>query len=200
MLNKIKERRDTMEIKEGKKKGKLKLVVIALVAIGVIGAAAGAGGSGGKDKNPGSNENGGDGGMVAQSPSDDKNDPLSDDIIDVDISNCNVKYIKHEIVENMSGDKCVAVYYEFTNNSKDNRSFYTTVSDKAFQNGIELEDSLFHVNDESKNSTVEIKPGVTLTVCSGFVLRDEESDVELEISAWISFKDNPDDKMVLSIK
>lgn len=127
-------------------------------------------------------------------------DPLSDDIIDVDISDCHVKYIKHEIVENMSGDKCVAVYYEFTNNSKEGKTFDFTISDKAFQNGIELDISLFHVNDESKNGSSEIKPGVTITVCSGFVLRDETSDVELEVDEWISFNKSIEDKMVLSLK
>ena len=127
-------------------------------------------------------------------------DPFEDDIIDVDISDCHITYLQHEIVENMAGDKCVAVYYEFTNNSDESKTFDYTVSDKAFQDGIELETSLFHVNDDSKNSNAEIKPGVTITVCSGFVLRNEGSDIELEIGKWIALKDDPDDKMVLSIK
>lgn len=127
-------------------------------------------------------------------------DALSDDIVDVDISDCHIKYIKHEIVENMSGDKCVAVYYEFTNNSDEEKTFWTTISDKAFQDGVELESSIFHVNDDSKNSNVEIKSGVTITVCSGFVLRNENSDIELEIEKWITLKDEPEDKMILSIQ
>lgn len=125
---------------------------------------------------------------------------LSDKIIDVDISKCHVKYLRHEIVENMVGEKCIAIYYEFTNNSKDSKAFDFTISDKAFQNGIELDISLFHVSDESKDGSNEIKPGVTITVCSGFVLRDEESDVELEVEEWISFSSKPKDSMVLSIK
>lgn len=125
---------------------------------------------------------------------------FSDDIIDVDISDCHITYLKHEIVENMSGKKCVAVYYEFTNNSNEGKTFWTTISDKAFQNGIELDTSTFHVNEESKNKDAEIKPGVTITVCSGFVLRDESADVELEIKKWITLKDEPDDKMVLSLR
>ena len=128
------------------------------------------------------------------------NDIKDDGTIDVDISDCHIKYIKHEIVKNLSGDECIAVYYEFTNNSDKNKSFDYTVSDKAFQNGVELESSLFHVNDESKASGLEIKPEITITVCSVFVLRDEESDVELEIDEWLSADDETEDEMVLSVK
>lgn len=124
--------------------------------------------------------------------------PFDDDIIDVDIDDCHIEYLYHEIVQNMAGDWCVAVYYQFTNNSYANQAFYLTVSDKAFQSGVELEDSLFHVNDDSKTREVEIQPGVSVTVCSGFVLRDT-SDVELQISPWISFSDTPSDAMILSV-
>lgn len=125
--------------------------------------------------------------------------PFDDDIIDVDIDDCHVEYLYHEIVQNMAGDWCVAVYYQFTNNSYANQAFYLTVSDKAFQNGVELEDSLFHVNDDSKTREMEIQPGVSVTVCSGFVLRDT-SDIELQISPWISFDNTPSDAMMLSLE
>lgn len=179
-----------------KQGGVMKWIIIAAVVLCIIEVASG----GNKDSGGDSKQNSeGNKGMNAQSPSA-KNDPLSDGIIDVDISDCHIKYIRHEITENMAGNKCLAVYYEFTNNSKDEKAFYVTISDKAFQGGIELETSLFHVSDESKDSTAEIRPGVTITVCSGFVLRDEETDIELEVSPWITLKKDPDDKMVLSIK
>lgn len=125
--------------------------------------------------------------------------PLDDDIIDVDINGCHVTYEGHEVVQNMAGDLCVAVYYQFTNNTSENQEFDLTVSDKAFQNGVELEQSVFHVNDESKLSGMEILPGVSITVCSGFVLRDE-SNVELQLFPWISFDSTPSDAMLLSVK
>jgi len=135
-----------------------------------------------------------------EEPDNSQAEGASNDIIDVDISNCHVKYISHEIVENMAGDKCLAVYYEFTNNDDEAKSFSYTISDKAFQNGIELDTSMFHVNDDSKNSGSEIKPGVTITVCSGFVLRDETAEVELEVGEWITLKKSPDATMVLSLE
>lgn len=125
--------------------------------------------------------------------------PFDDDIIDVDIGDCHVEYLYHEIVQNMADDWCVAVYYQFTNNSDSNQAFYVTVSDKAFQNGVELEESFFHVNDDSKTREMEIQPGVSVTVCSGFVLRDT-SDIELQVSPWISFDNTPSDAMMLSLE
>lgn len=125
--------------------------------------------------------------------------PLDDDIIDVDINGCHVTYEGHEVVQNMAGDWCVAVYYTFTNNTDENKAFIYTVQDKAFQNGVELDISLFHVNDDSKTSDLELQPGVSATVCSGFVLRDT-SDVELQIYPWITFDKTPTDGMLLSVK
>lgn len=125
--------------------------------------------------------------------------PLDDDIIDVDISKCHVKYLRHELVENMAGEKCAAVYYEFTNNDADNKAFMYVVNDKAFQDGVELKSSLFHVSDESHDKSAEIKTGVTITVCSAFELRDETTDIELEIEPWVNLSDSLSDKMVLSI-
>ena len=119
-------------------------------------------------------------------------------MIDVDISDCHVKYLRHEIANNMAGEKCLVIYYEFTNNSKDNKAFDYTISDKAFQGGVELQSSLFHVNDESKDSGAEIQPGTTITVASGFLLRDE-SDVQLEVNAYISFSSKPKGSMTLTL-
>ena len=125
--------------------------------------------------------------------------PLDDDIIDVDINGCHVTYEGHEVVQNMAGDWCVAVYYEFTNNTDENKAFVYTVRDKAFQNGVELDISAFHVNDDSKTSNLELQPGVSATVCSGFVLRDT-SDVELQLYPLITFDKTPTDAMILSLE
>lgn len=123
-----------------------------------------------------------------------------DGIIDTHISDCHIVYIKHEIVNDASGDSCIAIYYEFTNNSSEGKTFSYVVEDKAFQDGIELDSPALHLNDESKSRYSEIKPGVTITVCSAFKLRNETSDVALEINKWISFSDTPKDSMSLSVR
>ena len=102
-------------------------------------------------------------------------------------SKMTVKYLRHEISENAAGDKVLIVYYDFTNNSKDNESFDYSFSDKCFQNGVELEGSMFHANDETKNSDKEIQPGTTLEVASAFMLGDSMDTVTLEIEPWGSW-------------
>lgn len=101
-----------------------------------------------------------------------------------------VKYLRHEVMTDSVGQKVLVVYYDFTNNSDENQTFDYAFSDKCFQNGVEVEPSYWHANEESKNSGKEIKPGTTLEVASSFVLGDCMDDVELEIEPWITLKEN----------
>lgn len=117
-----------------------------------------------------------------------------------DYNDMHVKYLKHEIVENLAGEKCLAIYYEFTNNSSENKAFDYAFSDTAFQNGVELDFSLFHVNEESKNSSREIQPGTTVTVTSGFVLGESRDNVTLQITPWISWSNKTLLEMDLSLQ
>ena len=124
---------------------------------------------------------------------------VDDGIIEISTNGCSLKYLRHEFVENALGDKCLAVYYEFTNNSNESKAFYTTFSDKAFQNGIELSNSFFTVDDSEYNNTKDIKPGITVEVYTLFKTSDN-SVVELEVSPWVSFNEKPLDTMKLSLE
>lgn len=123
-----------------------------------------------------------------------------DKVIDTNISDCHIVYLKHEIVDDFSGDKCLIVYYEFTNNSDKIQTFSSVAEDTAFQDGVKLDKSIFILNDESNDRYSEIKKGATITVCSSFILRNETSDVELYINKWITIDDTPIDSMLLSIE
>lgn len=101
-----------------------------------------------------------------------------------------VKYLRHEVMTDSIGQKVLVVYYDFTNNSDENQTFDYAFADKCFQNGVEVEHSYWHANDESKNSGKEIRPGTTLEVASSFVLGDCMDDVELEIEPWITWEEN----------
>ena len=122
-----------------------------------------------------------------------------DGIIDVDIDNCNVKYLSHELVVNLEGKTCLAVYFQFTNNGNEPKAFDLTVMDKAYQDGVELHFSWFHVNDASKDAELQIQPGVSIVVCSGFELRNELSSIELTVSPLFSLDNKPADSMILDI-
>lgn len=99
-----------------------------------------------------------------------------------------VKYLNHEIMVDDVDQTVLVVYYEFTNNSGENQTFDYVFDDTCFQNGVEVEGSWWHANEESKNSEKEIKSGTTITVASSFVLGDSRDDVELEITPWLRDK------------
>ena len=124
---------------------------------------------------------------------------FEDNIIDINVDDCNIKYKQHELKKDYSGTECLVVYYEFTNNSDSTISFGYTFTDQAFQNGVALDVSYWTLENEDDNKYTEIKPGVTITVYSMFIPRDD-SVVELEIDKLISFDNESEDSMTLAIK
>ena len=117
-------------------------------------------------------------------------EPTPEPVTQFEYKGMTVKYLKHEVMTDSIGQKVLVVYYDFTNNSDENQTFDFAFSDKCFQNGVEVEHSYWHTNEESKNSGKEIKPGTTLEVASSFVLGDCMDDVELEIEPWITWEEN----------
>lgn len=101
-----------------------------------------------------------------------------------------VKYLRHEITENEMGENVLIVYYEFTNNSNDNQAFIYSFSDTCFQNGVQLDDSFFHANEQTRNADREIQPGTTIEVASAFDIGDSRDTVTLEVEPWASFTSN----------
>lgn len=138
--------------------------------------------------------------QTEQSEQSEQTEIEEENMIDVDISNkkFHVKYLRHEVTENQYGEQILAVYYEFTNNDDESQSYDLSVQDKAFQNGIELNHSYIHLNDESKLRNNEIQPGYTVTVCAIYEISDTESEIELQVEPWISFSDKPSATMTIT--
>ena len=128
-----------------------------------------------------------------------KNEEKKTDIIDFTKNDCSLKYLRHEYKENVFGEECLAVYYLFTNNSTESVAYLYTFTDKAFQNGIELEKSFFILEDEDDNSSKEIKPGYSAEVYSLYKPKDKTS-LELEVTEWISLNNKVLDSMILSLE
>ena len=101
----------------------------------------------------------------------------------------NIKYLRSEIDYNSIDDKCLYVYFEFTNNSDENESFNYLVTCKAFQNGVELETNYIYDCDEERNGTKEIQPGTTITVAEVFKLGDSTENVSLEVTPFSIWSD-----------
>lgn len=108
------------------------------------------------------------------------------------ISSFNVTIKDSRIAKNSEGEPVLIVTYSFTNNSNNAAAFLYSVSEKLYQNGVELSAEYFtygiddyNVDDASK----EIKPGVTFDVQRAYVLNDTETDVDVEISDYLSILD-----------
>lgn len=82
------------------------------------------------------------------------------------------------------------VTYSFTNNATESKAFGYSVSPKLFQNGVEIPELWSRIGIEDyydfDNQHKEIKPGTTLEVQEAYELADTTTEVEVEISEWIS--------------
>lgn len=101
----------------------------------------------------------------------------------------NVEFLEYKIEEDAAGTQCLVLYFDFTNNDKDNHAFGYTFDVKAFQNGVQLDPTYFHVNDETHNAEKEIKTGVTLKVAEQFELENVSGDIEIEIEPFNIWSD-----------
>ncbi len=99
-------------------------------------------------------------------------------------NNLDVKYLKHEITFDEYYNKALVVYYEFTNNSNENQTFYYSFSGKCFQNGVEMEETWMFDNQETDNARKEIRPGTTVTVATAFEIGTDTDGIVLEITPW----------------
>lgn len=78
--------------------------------------------------------------------------------------------------------------FDFTNKNQEktnNFSFSTSV--KAFQDGIELSDGYFVEGDDLGEGQKDLKAGATLEVTDSFLLSNETSIIEVEVSPLFSF-------------
>lgn len=107
------------------------------------------------------------------------------------IGNYEVTILSAQVVKNTSDGKYnLIVTYSFTNNATESKAFGYSVSPKLFQNGVEIPELWSRIGIEDyydfDNQHKEIKPGTTLEVQEAYELADTTTDVEVEISEWIS--------------
>nr|DAE82057.1 MAG TPA: protein of unknown function DUF5067 [Bacteriophage sp.]DAR11149.1 MAG TPA: protein of unknown function (DUF5067) [Bacteriophage sp.]DAV77929.1 MAG TPA: protein of unknown function (DUF5067) [Bacteriophage sp.] len=113
-------------------------------------------------------------------------------------NNTEFKYLKHEIINNNEKDILI-VYFDFTNNSKDNTRAAYNYDINCFQNGVELDYPLLKVVKEEDNIMKEIQPNTSITIAEAFILNDR-SNVDLEVEAHSSFIDKKLIKLTLELQ
>jgi len=86
------------------------------------------------------------------------------------------------------GKAAVIVKYQFTNNSDENQCFMATVTDKAFQNGVQLDSALIIGDDtySALDSAKEIQPSGTIEIEQAYLVSDTNSDIIVEVTALFS--------------
>lgn len=92
-----------------------------------------------------------------------------------------------KLVTDPMGSNRLIVTYEWTNLTNQPSSAIYNVAVDAYQNGIGLEEDFgFILEDDS--SQREVQPGVTIQVREAFLIEDMVTDVQVEITPWISFE------------
>lgn len=119
-----------------------------------------------------------------------------DGVIDFEADGFSVKYISHEFGTDWDGNNCLIYYYTFTNTSEENTSAGVASYFQCFQNGISCDTSFPDEDNEYYNNySKTIQPGTSIDVCEYFILQDE-SEITLEASDWVSFSDEKDTQKI----
>ncbi len=79
------------------------------------------------------------------------------------------------------GNPAIVVTYSWVNNSDEATSALISLEEKAFQNGVELEDAFFLEGVDTSSWDSEVKPGSGTTFQRGYVLADT-SEVTIEVA------------------
>ena len=92
-----------------------------------------------------------------------------------DLGEYHVEVLGVEKREDYTGAPCALVEVSFTNNSSKNTSMFGAVLIRAFQNGIQM-DQTISVDDVNLNKGgIELMPGATLNVYQAFLMTDDSA-------------------------
>ncbi|WP_130838142.1 DUF5067 domain-containing protein [Lachnoclostridium sp. Marseille-P6806] len=99
-------------------------------------------------------------------------------------------YTGSRIMTDSDGNDAIAIYYQYTNNSKEAASFEWSMFYSVFQNGEELEYAPLFVSEDSydilgEDNSLDIDPGRTKEVILTYALNDLTTPVEVRFEALI---------------
>lgn len=104
-----------------------------------------------------------------------------------DIGNHHVEIKDAFLAEDYNGNPAIVVTYAWTNNSEETTTSMTTVTGRAYQDGVELDMAiLIDVDGYDAGTTMKnVKPGATIDVQWAYSLSNETSVVEFEVTDWL---------------
>lgn len=181
-------------LNEQKKKKKKKRLIIFGVIIAVIIAIVAASSSG--DDTSGSGSQGGEAKSTTAAT-------VTTDKDDSNVAMYKVELKNSRVATDYDGNKVLVVTYSFTNNSDDAVCFDYAVTDKAYQDGIELGTvwTSYGIKDLSfDNKDKDVKPGKSLDVQCAYELNDNKTDVEIEMQLFSIWSDEVYDTFTVKLK
>jgi hypothetical protein len=114
------------------------------------------------------------------------NDSVNEEMPDVLISD-------GEYSTDYAGNPVIIVNFEWTNTTDSTTSLIWTYNIKAYQNGVELDESYFSedwltskegVSASWTNSSKDVKPGATIQTSIAYEIADESAPIEIEVSTF----------------
>jgi RNA polymerase subunit RPABC4/transcription elongation factor Spt4 len=158
--------------------------VLIVIVIIIVAAVAG---SGGGSKTPVDQTDGGSATTAQESSASEKSVP-EEDVAEaapaVIIGDC-------EYSEDYANEPTIIVNYEWTNTTNSTTSLTWAYTIKAYQNGVELNESYFSddwlsdkkgMNASWVDSSRDVKPGSTIQTSIVYEIDDESSPIEIEVS------------------
>lgn len=126
--------------------------------------------------------------------------PSEDSVIDMTNEKFTIHYTQFRTSTDFSGNPCILVYYDYTNNGNMPSSAMVDVNLKAYQNGVVCEAALPETTEEALDKYMEeVQPGASIHVCQAFSVTDQ-SDVTLEASEAFSFGGGATTTQVLKLQ
>lgn len=104
-----------------------------------------------------------------------------------DVGDCHVKILDCKYGElNYEGKKTIAVTFEFTNNSDEAQAFVSAVYPVAYQDGVQLSDTIPEADStDYDRTTAMVKTGKTVTCAYYWQATSDTADVDVEVSSYL---------------
>lgn len=154
-------------------------VIIGILLISIL---AGGGNNDSNSENPNTNN--------SSNNNDSGNNNSANNDGQSNLGNYHVIIDSFRLAEDYQGNPIIIVKYKFTNNSSESATFFATLNDAVYQNGVGLNECYLtddSANYSSNNQMKEIKTGVTLDVEIAYELNDTTTPIEVEVSRYVSF-------------
>ena len=120
-------------------------------------------------------------------------------LFDLTAQKCHVKYTGFAIKQDYDGKDCLVIYMDATNLSGKSGFANQGAYIKAYQNGVELENSFIIEDEACDNSVKYVQDGVTLNIAEAFVLTDR-SDVDIEIEDLWNWTESTTQKATIKLQ